>query len=85
MRKEREPEVSALQRKKAEIEKHLSPEILTIYKELKAQNVPRPFVPLEEPNRCGGCRMDLPVGKLSALSEKGYIRCENCHRIIYKQ
>ena len=85
LRKEREPEVSALQRKKAEIEKHLSPEILTIYKELKAQNVTRPFVPLEEPNRCGGCRMDLPVGKLSAVSEKGYIRCENCHRIIYKQ
>ncbi len=85
LRKAREPEVSALQSKKAEIEKTLSPEILAIYKELKAQNISRPFVALEEPDRCGGCRMDLPVGKLSALSEKGYVRCENCRRIIYKQ
>ena len=83
-RKLKEPEISAIQRQKAELEKQISHKILKRYKEIKEQNITRPFVVLEEPNRCGGCRMELPMGKLSALETEGYIVCESCHRVIYK-
>lgn len=84
IRKDKEPEISRIQRKKADLEKAIPEEVLKLYKELKEQNISRPFVALEAPNRCGGCRMELPIGKMSSLESKGYIRCESCHRIVYK-
>ena len=42
------------------------------------------FVSLSGENQCGGCRVDMPMSLVSKLSDKGYIECENCHRIIYK-
>ena len=84
IRKQKEPEISEIQRKKSELEKGIPAEVLTLYKELRDQNISRPFVKLEEPNRCGGCRMELSMGKMSAIESKGYIRCESCHRVIYK-
>ncbi len=84
IRKLKEPEISAIQRQKSDLEKQIPEDVLKIYKELREQNISKPFVELEEPNRCAGCRMELSMGKLSALETKGYIRCESCHRIIYK-
>lgn len=84
IRKQKEPEISAIQRQKADLEKQIPEDVLKIYKELREQNISKPFVELEEPNRCAGCRMELSMGKLSSLESKGYIRCESCHRIIYK-
>ena len=84
LRKDKEPEISEIQRKKTELAKVIPEDVIKLYKELREQNIARPFVNLETPNRCGGCRMELSMGKMSALEEKGYIRCESCHRIIYK-
>ena len=84
VRKTREPEMIDIQRKKAALEKKIDPSLLAIYKELKTQNVLRPFVPLEGADRCGGCRVDLPKVSIATLEEKGFVRCGNCHRIIYK-
>ena len=84
IRKQKEPEISEIQRKKSELEKFIPADVLTLYKELRDQNISRPFVKLEEPNRCGGCRMELSMDKMSTIESKGYIRCESCHRVIYK-
>jgi len=84
IRKQKEPEISAIQSKQSELEKIIPKEVLTLYKELRDQKISRPFVKLEEPNRCGGCRMELSMDKMSAIESKGYIRCESCHRVIYK-
>lgn len=36
-------------------------------------------------NRCGGCRFELPLSMIHTLAGKGYIICEECGKIIYKQ
>ncbi len=85
LRKRREPEIIEIQRKKAELEKSIDSQILNVYKDLKKQEVKYPYlVKLEGTNRCGGCRMEMPMEKLSDLDKKGFIKCESCHRIIYK-
>ncbi len=85
LRKQREPEIIEIQRKKAELEKRIDSQIFDVYKELKKQNVKYPYlVELEGNNRCGGCRMEMPMEKLSNIDKKGFIKCESCHRIIYK-
>ncbi len=84
VRKSREPEIIEIRKKMAQAEKKIAPEILEKYRKLKSQGVYPPFVKLLGESQCGGCRVDMPMSMVSRLSEKGYIECENCHRIIYK-
>jgi len=84
VRKSREPEIIEIRKKMAQAEKKISPELLEKYRKLKSQGVYPPFVSLSGENQCGGCRVDMPMSLVSKLSDKGYIECENCHRIIYK-
>lgn len=84
VRKEREPEIIAIKKEMAQKEKEISADVLERYRKLKSQGIYPPFVELLGENQCGGCRVDMPMSMVSRLSEKGYIECENCHRIIYK-
>jgi len=35
-------------------------------------------------NRCGGCMFELPLATIHKISNDGYIVCEECEKIIYK-
>ena len=60
----------------------VKPELLAKYN-IKAEGKVFPiFVPLTN-GRCGGCRMEIPAGKLKDVQSKKFIECENCGRYIY--
>ena len=63
--------------------KKVNPEFLNKYLSKQEGKVFPIFVELKD-NRCGGCRMEVPAGKLKDLNTKHILECENCGRIIYK-
>ena len=56
---------------------------LNRYLSLKKSNVKRPLVPINA-STCGGCFMEVDVGNMNKLNQEGYVICQNCGRIIYK-
>ena len=79
-----EPKFVEMQKKLADLEKKIDKELMAKYKALKGDGIFPVFVPLMGES-CGGCRMNIPTGKLAKITEKGYIVCEHCGRIIYKK
>jgi len=78
------PRVLELRKQQAELKNAIDPTLFDRYKKL-AETVHPVFVPLENGNRCGGCRMEMPSAMVaSQMAEKGLMRCEHCGRIIYK-
>lgn len=82
--RERRPEAQKLMGELKTLENGIDKPVLERYKTIKGQGIFPPLVKLIE-NRCGGCQMEIPSGILSGIEEKGYIRCDNCHRIVYKK
>jgi len=80
----RVPELNELQKSLKKIEKTLDPEMLDTYQKIKGQGIYPPFVPLVGSNQCGGCQMEIPSGIVANIDQKGYIKCDNCRRIVYK-
>lgn len=79
------PRVLELKKQQAELKPKIDPTLFERYSKL-AEQVHPVFVPLEGDNRCGGCRMEMPTAQVTAkMAEKGYLVCEHCGRIIYKQ
>ena len=85
-KEEVKPRVRELQLKQAELKKVISPELFDRYKRVSEGGLHPVFVPLQDGTRCGGCRMEMPKAVVDAqMSNKSYMRCEHCGRIIYKQ
>lgn len=79
------PRVLELRKQQAELKNAIDPNLFDRYKKL-AETVHPVFVPLENGNRCGGCRMEMPSAMVAAhMAEKGLMRCEHCGRIIYNK
>ncbi|MBQ2805412.1 MAG: hypothetical protein IKC52_01130 [Clostridia bacterium] len=78
------PQVAELKAKQRALEKVVDAEQLDMYKKLAEVQKGRVFVPLKDGNRCGGCMMEIFNVGNSDLQTKGYVRCENCGRIIYQ-
>ncbi|MCM1289358.1 MAG: C4-type zinc ribbon domain-containing protein [Corallococcus sp.] len=79
------PRVLELRKQQAELKSSIDSDLFDRYKKL-SETVHPVFVPLENGNRCGGCRMEMPSAMVaSQMAEKGLMRCENCGRIIYKK
>ena len=84
LKKDKEPQISALKQQLAELEKQIDQKMMAEYQKVRGQNIYPVLVPLAG-NNCGGCRMDLSIGEIGKLNEQGYAVCENCHRFIYKK
>lgn len=78
-----EPELKKLIEEKNKQKAKVDPKLLAKYNSKSESKIFPIFVP-EVKGRCGGCRMEIPAGKLSDLNNKGLIECENCSRVIYK-
>lgn len=85
LKKENEPKVNALKEQQRELEKQIDPKVFDIYQQYRNRNVFPVFVPLSPGNRCGGCMVDMSVAEKDRLGTVGYVRCENCGRLIYKE
>lgn len=86
-RKQIEPSLAKFDAELSKLEKSVEPRLLEKYKTKrrldktgKATDI---VVPLEH-NRCGGCRFELPLNLSHKLATDGYIICEECGKIIYK-
>lgn len=78
------PRVLELKKRQAELKKAIDPNLLEIYSKISEQKRPA-FVPLQDKIRCGGCRMTMPEAQVnSKISQEGYMICEHCGRLIYK-
>lgn len=78
-----EPEINKLKEELEVMKKKIKPELLAKYISKSEGKVFPVFVSALNGNKCGGCRMEISAGKMSALKDKGFIECENCGRIIY--
>lgn len=78
-----EVEIATKKKELESIGKKVDKALLAKYNQKRSEksNV---FVP-EIKGRCGGCRMEIPVSKLSLLKSAGMIDCENCGRVIYNK
>ncbi len=79
-----EPKINELKAQRKALEKDIEPALLEKYKTMKADNIFPVFVPLLDGKTCYGCRMELASSKLNKLNSDGYITCEHCGRLIYK-
>lgn len=79
------PRVLELKKRQTELKADIDQHLFEVYKKVSQQIHPV-FVPLQNGNRCGGCRMEMPVSQVNAkIAEKGYIICEHCGRVVYKE
>lgn len=76
------PKIEKIKKELTVLEKDIEKPIMAKYKQLKQDNIFPVFVPLSL-STCGGCRMEQSSAHIQKLKEKGYIECEQCHRILY--
>lgn len=76
------PKINKLRQEQKKLESSIDAPILTKYKSVLHDNIFPVIVPVSN-NMCGGCRMQLPSGKIDKLKKEEYIVCEQCGRYIY--
>lgn len=77
------PKIEALESELVTLSKDMPSDLFEKYNKKKKDKIFPVFVP-EMNNACGGCMMELPSAQIEKLSKDGYLECENCRRIIYK-
>ena len=77
------PELEALEKEMQEQKKKVKPELMAKYQSKSEGKIFPIFVPLVQ-NRCGGCHMEVPAGKIKDVAGDNVVECENCGRFIYK-
>lgn len=80
-KKIQEEAILAKKKKLEELGKTVNKDLLAKYKQRSAEKN-KVFVPVVS-GKCGGCRMEIPAGKMNILKNNKFIECENCGRIIY--
>lgn len=80
-KKIQEEAILAKKKKLEELGKTVNKDLLAKYKQRSAEKN-KVFVPVVS-GKCGGCRMEIPAGKMNILKNSKFIECENCGRIIY--
>ena len=83
LKESKDGEMNVLKDKLSEIAKNIEPARLEKYKARRNDKIFPVLVPLEDGNRCGGCRMELSLNEIGKLKKEQYIECENCKRIIF--
>lgn len=76
------PKIEKLRQEQKKLEPEIDEKALAKYKNVLNDNIFPVFVPVAG-NLCGGCRMEIPMGKMDKLKNDGYIVCEQCGRFIY--
>lgn len=82
LRMSKRPAIDAVKGELAKIETTVPEEIMTLYKKVRDKKIFPAVVELIEKN-CGGCRMELSMNRMSELTQRHFIECEECGRIIY--
>lgn len=78
------PKIAKLRQEQKKLESSLNEKILAKYKGVLHDNIFPVLVPVNN-KLCGGCRIEIPMGKMDKLKNDGFIICEQCGRIIYNK
>ncbi len=78
------PKIEKLRQEQKKLEPEIDEKALAKYKNVLNDNIFPVFVPVAG-NLCGGCRMEIPMGKMDKLKNDGFIVCEQCGRFIYNK
>lgn len=78
------PKIAKLKQEQKKLESSIDERMLTKYKNVLHDNIFPVLVPISN-KLCGGCRMEIPMGKIDKLKTDGYIICEQCGRVIYNK
>ncbi len=78
------PKIEKLRQEQKKLEPEIDEKALAKYKNVLNDNIFPVFVPVSD-KLCGGCRMEIPMGKMDKLKNDGYIVCEQCGRFIYNK
>lgn len=77
------PQIEKMKKELALQGEKIEPSLLAKYKS-KSDSKNFPIIYPVNKGRCGFCRVEISASKLSDLSKKGIIECENCGRFVYK-
>ena len=78
------PKIAKLKQEQKKLESTIDEKMLAKYKSVLRDNIFPVLVPVSN-KLCGGCRMEIPMGKMDKLKNGGFIICEQCGRIIYNK
>lgn len=76
------PEIESIKKELSSLESKVNKDLMAKYKRMRGDNIFPVFVPLRD-GSCGGCMMGVSQANIQQIKTKGYIECEQCHRIIY--
>lgn len=79
------PKIEKLKQEQKKLEPEIDEKVLAKYKSVLHDNIFPVFVPVSNGRLCGGCRMEIPMGKMDKLKNDNYIVCEQCGRFIYNK
>jgi len=82
--KEIAPKIAAIDVELKKLAAAVEPKLLEKYRQIRKQTNRGDVVVPALGNRCGGCRFELPLSLLHTVASQGYIICEECGKIIYK-
>lgn len=82
LKETRKGEIDKIQGELKSISKKVPKEIMESYRKVRDRKIFPAIVPANG-NSCGGCRMEISMNKMSQLTTKGIIECEECGRLIY--
>lgn len=83
LKKKMSVEASALMKEMKAISADIAPALMERYQKVRANKRVPVFVPLVQPNGCGGCGMEVASDVLNKLHENKIQECPNCGRLIY--
>lgn len=78
------PKIAKLRQEQKSLEGSIDEKMLSKYKSVLHDNIFPVLVPVSN-KLCGGCRMEIPMGKMDKLKNDGFIICEQCGRVIYNK
>lgn len=78
------PKIAKLRQEQKLLEGSIDDKMLAKYKGVLHDNIFPVLVPVSG-KLCGGCRMEIPMGKMDKLKNDGFIVCEQCGRVIYNK
>ncbi|MCL2851141.1 MAG: hypothetical protein FWE01_02145 [Firmicutes bacterium] len=85
---ELEPQLKVVEKELKSIESSVDKKLMDKYKKLRSSDKTGRDTDIVVPlisNRCAGCHFELALSMTHKISTEGYITCEECGKILFKQ
>ena len=86
-RKQIAPKVDEFNKSLKEMEASINPKLIERYKKIRSLDKSGKAVDIAVPlagERCSGCHFEMPISMIHKIATDGYITCEECGKILFK-